>query len=267
MSLFEGGANIVLFFDSMPIWGLLLMTIVLVVLALEIGMFVGRQRQTQAGGKAEVSGAMVGATMALLAFMLAFTFNGAAGRYEDKKALVIEETNAIYKSWRHAGFLAEPYRSDIRSMLRNYVDLRLKAATGKMELGEAIHRSDAEHDKMWALAESIDKKDAGGRGSGLFIHALDEVQDLHLKRLTVGTRSHIPPAIWATLYLLMAIAMLMMGIQVGLSGQRHVGMELALAISFSAVLFLIADLDRPQEGLINVSQQAMEELKVKISAK
>jgi len=44
-------------------------------------------------------------------------------------------------------------------------------------------------------------------------------------------------------------------------------MELALAVSFSLVLFLIADLDRPQEGLINVSQQAMSELQTKLNAR
>ena len=258
-----------MFFDGVPIWVLFLTTIVLVVLAIEVGMLVGRQHQIRAGGgKAELSGAMVGATMALLAFMLAFTFNGAAGRHDARKALVIEESNAIDKTWRRAGFLAEPYRSDIRGLLRNYVDVRLKAAAGKMELGEATRLSEALHGKMWALAEEVAKKDVGGRDGGLFIQALDEVTDLHLKRVTVGIRSRVPPTIWATLYLLMAVGMVMMGIQVGQSGaRRSIGIELALATSFSLVLFLIADLDRPQEGLISVSQQAMEELKTKLNAR
>ncbi len=256
-----------MFFDGVPVWGLLLATIVLVALALEAGVLVGRQRQTRAGGKAEVSGAMVGATMALLAFMLAFTFNGAASRHDVRKGLVIEETNAIDKTWRRAGFLTEPYRSDIRGLLRNYVDVRVKAAAGKMEMGEATHRSEALHDKMWALAVEVEQKEAGGRAGGLFIQALDEVIDLHLKRVTIGYHSRVPPTIWVTLYMLMAIAMAMMGIQVGLSGARHIGMELALAISFSVVLFVIVDLDRPLEGLINVSQQAMEELQLRLNAK
>jgi hypothetical protein len=93
------------------------------------------------------------------------------------------------------------------------------------------------------------------------------VIDLHLKRVTVGIRNRVPPTIWVTLYLLMAGAMLMVGAQVAQGGTRHVGMELALAVSFSLVLFLIADLDRPQEGLINVSQQAMSELQTKLKAR
>jgi len=42
---------------------------------------------------------------------------------------------------------------------------------------------------------------------------------------------------------------------------------LALALSFSLVMFLIIDLDRPQEGLVNVSQQAMVELQAKLHAR
>jgi len=85
--------------------------------------------------------------------------------------------------------------------------------------------------------------------------------------MTVAIRNRVPPTLWATLYLLMAVGMLMMGIQIGLSGPRQFGMELFLAVAFSVVLFLIADLDRPQEGLINVSQQAMLALQTKLHAR
>jgi hypothetical protein len=254
-------------FDSVPIWAVLLATIGLVVLALEAGVRLGRRRQLRAGGKSEVSGAMVGATMALLAFMLAFTFNGAAGRHDARKGLVIEEANAIDKTWLRAGFLAEPYRTDIRGSLRDYVNVRVKAAAGEMDLGEATRRSEALQDRMWALAAEVGQKNAGSIPAGLFIQALNEVIDLHLKRVTVAIRNRVPPTIWATLYLLMAVGMVMMGTQIGLSGTRHIGMELALAVAFSVVLFVIADLDRPQEGLINISQQAMVELQTKLNAR
>ena len=256
-----------MFLDSVPIWAVLLATIGLVAVALEAGVRLGRRRQLRAGGKSEGSGAMVGATMALHAFKLAITFNGAAGRHDARKGLVIEEANAIDKTWLRAGFLAEPYRADIRGLLRNYVDVRVKATTGEMDLGEATRRSEALQDRIWALAAEVGRKDAGSIPAGLFIQALNEVIDLHLKRVTVGIRNRVPPTIWATLYLLMAVGMVMMGTQIGLSGTRHIGMELALAVAFSVVLFVIADLDRPQEGLINVSQQAMEELQTRLNAR
>jgi hypothetical protein len=65
----------------------------------------------------------------------------------------------------------------------------------------------------------------------------------------------------------MAVGMIMMGTQIGMSGTRHIGMELALAVAFSVVLCLIAGLDRPREGLVNVSQQAMVDLQNKLNAR
>jgi len=254
-------------FDSVPIWAVFLATIGLVVLSLEIGVRLGKRRLHRGGGKLEVSGAMIGATMGLLAFMLAFTFNGAAGRHDARKALVIEESNAIEMTWLRAGFLAEPYRASIRGLLRDYVDLRVKAAGDQVELREAIHQSEALHDKMWAVALKVGQENAGSITVGLFIQSLNQVIDLHLKRVTVGIRNRVPATIWVTLYLLMAVGMAMVGAQVAQSGSRHFDIELALAISFSLVLFLIADLDRPQEGLINVSQQAMSELQTKLNAR
>ena len=252
-------------FDSVPIWAVLLATIGLVFLSLEIGVRLGKRRLLRGEGKLEVSGAMVGATMGLLAFMLAFTFNGAAGRHDARKTLVIEEANAIEMTWLRAGFLAEPYRAEMRGLLRDYVDLRVKAAGGKVELPEAILQSEALHDKMWAVALEVGQKNAGSITAGLFVQSLNQVIDLHLKRVTVGIRNRVPATIWVTLYLLIAVGMTMVGVQVAQSGARHFEIEFALAISFSLVLFLIADLDRPQEGFINVSQQAMTDLQTKLN--
>jgi hypothetical protein len=110
-------------FDSVPMWAVLLATIGLVFLALDIGFRLGKRRLQGSQGKLEVSGAMVGAAMGLLAFMLAFTFNGAAGRHDARKTIVIEEANAIYMTWLRAGLMAAPYRADVRAMLRDYVDV------------------------------------------------------------------------------------------------------------------------------------------------
>jgi hypothetical protein len=245
---------------SVPVWVWFLGTMGLVALALEAGFFLGKRKRLRVEGKSEVSGSMVGATLGLLAFMLAFTFNGAASRHDVRKALVLEEANAIDKAWLRAGFLAEPDRSAARAELREYVAVRVDAANGKLSLPEAARRSEELHASLWAHAEAAGRAAPGSIPAGLFVSAVNEVIDVHAKRLTIGVRTRIPPTIWVTLYLLMTIGMFMMGTQIGLSGARHIGMELALALSFSTVLFVIADLDQPQAGLINVSQQAMIEL-------
>jgi hypothetical protein len=99
---------------------------------------------------------------------------------------------------------------------------------------------------------------------GLFVESLNEMFDVQLKRLTIGVRTRVPATIWFALYSLMAVGMLMLGIQTGLGRVRHSGSELALALALAIVLYLIADLDRPGQGLVKVSQQAMTELQAKL---
>ena len=65
-------------FDRLPIWAVLVASIGLVLLSIEIGVRLGKRRLVRNEGKLEVSGALTDATMGLLAFMRAFTFNGAA---------------------------------------------------------------------------------------------------------------------------------------------------------------------------------------------
>jgi hypothetical protein len=128
--------------DRIPILAVFFATTCLVLLALEMGVRLGKRRARD-DAKREVSGAMVGAAMGLLAFMLAFTFNGAAGRHDARKNLVVEEANAIEKTWLRAGFLTEPSRADIRRILRDYVDVRVKAAAGEVDLTDARSRLDS----------------------------------------------------------------------------------------------------------------------------
>jgi hypothetical protein len=251
-------------FETAPIWAIFVGTIGLVLVCLQIGILASRRRQRIAQGKLEGAGAIVGAAMGLLAFMLAFTFNTAASRFDARKAMVIEEANAIGTTWLRAGFLGDPHRAAMRALLRDYVDLRVNVALGAVDVEGGLQRTDVMHDKMWAIAEEQGRREATSITIGLFVQALNEVIDLHLKRLTVGLRNRVPGTVWATLYLLLVVGMVMTGLQLGLSASRQFALELALAATFSLVLVLIADLDRPQEGLLRVSQQAMLELQTKL---
>lgn len=72
-------------------------------------------------------GAIVAATLALLAFLLAFVVGFAANIFNERRELVIDEANAIRTAYLRAGYLDEPYRTESRELLREYVDRRLAA--------------------------------------------------------------------------------------------------------------------------------------------
>jgi hypothetical protein len=57
-----------------------------------------------------------------------------------------------------------------------------------------------------------------------------------------------------------------MGYHGGVAGTSRSPVMLAVAIAFSAVIMVIADLDRPGQGFINVSQQPMVDLRERLAA-
>ena len=246
-------------FDPLPLWFLLLATVAVVFFSVELGFRLARYRKQRSAGENDGPvGGMVGATLALLAFMLAFTFGLAASRY-DRRQVVLEEANAIGTTYLRAAMLSEPIRAESRGLLREYVDVRLEAAQGG-NVGQAISTSEQLHERLWSQAVAAAEKDRSPI-TGLFIQSLNEVIDLHAKRVMVGLRSRVPGAIWIVLYLLAILAMAAMGYQEGLTSTRRSLAALALVLAFSLVLILIVDLDRPGEGMLRVSQQSMIDLR------
>lgn len=80
----------------------------------------------------------------------------------------------------------------------------------------------------------------------------------------MGTRGRIPSIIIQMLIVVTILSMASMGYAKGLAGKRLHFITWSLVLAFSSVMFLIVDLDRPQEGMLKVSQQAMTDLREKL---
>jgi hypothetical protein len=246
--------------DALPLWGLFLAILLLVLLSVEGGYRLGKYRRSRSEEEKEAPvGAMVGATLGLLAFMLAFTFGLAATRFDTRRQVLLDEANAIGTTYLRAGMLPEQ-REAIRTLLRDYVDVRLEAVRSG-NVTEGIRRSEHLQDQLWAQAVAIGEHNPTSIVVGLFVQSLNEVIDLHAKRVTAGLRNRIPGAIWVALFAVAVLSLAAMGYHAGLSRTSRSLAELAVACTFSVVIGLIADLDRPQEGVLKVSQQALMDLR------
>jgi len=251
--------------ETLPLWALYIITAAVVLLSAEAGWRLGNyRRQRPQHEKDAPVGAVVGATIGLLAFLLAFTFGMAASRYETRKQLVLQEANAIGTTYLRAEMLPEPQRSEIRNLLREYAALRVRGVTSLM-MPEVMAQSGALHDRLWAQAVAVGGQSPNSIVVGLFVQSLNETIDLDETRVTAG-RNRIPDSIWLTLYVVTILTMMAMGYQFGLTGEHSWPVTILLVLVFTAVLLLIADLDRPQAGWLKVSQQAMIDLINKIGA-
>jgi hypothetical protein len=247
--------------DFLPLWAIFGFTVVVILVIVEAGFRLGRWRHRRSKlEQAAPVGTMVGAILGLLAFLLAFTFGMAASRFDARRELVLNEANAIRTTYLRAGLLPEPHRTEIRTLLREYVDVRLEAIQpGKT--APALARSEELQGQLWAQAVSVGEKPTPL--TGLFIQSLNDVINLHAKRVMMGVGNCIPFTIWGALYFTAILAMAAVGYHTGLTGTSRTLATLALVVTFAGILWLIADLDRPQEGLINVSQQALIDLRTR----
>jgi hypothetical protein len=247
--------------DVVPLPVLFVATAALLWLAMEGGYRLGKWRRSRISDEKEQPvGAMVASILGLVALVLGFTFSLAASRFDARRTAVLEEANAIGTAELRSRLLPEPERSQIAKLLREYVEVRIRGTEeGKTE--DAISRSEALHAQLWAQAVAAAQKDTGSIMTGVFIQSLNDVIDLHSKRVMVGMRSRIPLVIWAGLYGLATLGMAAVGYQAALTGTRRSPAMLGLVAAFAVVLLLIADLDRGQEGLLRVSQQALIDLK------
>ncbi|MDB6122664.1 MAG: hypothetical protein JWQ71_1657 [Pedosphaera sp.] len=251
---------------ALSLWGICMATVAVLLLSAAAGFWLGRYQGRHSEIMQKVPMAeIVGAMFGLLAFMLGFTFSLAATRFDARRALVVDEANAIGTTYLRAGLLPEPYRAEIRKLLREYVKQRLMFAQSG-EIAQGIAQAEEMQGRLWAEAVTAGEKNPGSIVTGLFISSLNEVIDLHAKRIAFGLRNHIPTSIWAALYFLAICTMGMMGCHMGLAGARRLLAIIPLVLTFSVVMFLIADLDRPQKGLLRVSQQALTDLLDKLNA-
>lgn len=251
--------------DTLPFAAVFFVVLVGILLAAELGYRLGRYRRSRTEEEKEAPvGAMVGATVGLLAFMLAIAFNVAATRFDARRALVLQEANSVGTTYLRAAMLPER-GAEIRALLRDYVDVRLAAARGEVAFDEARTRSEDLQTRLWAHATSVATAHPNSVVAGLFVHTLNELIDIHSMRIA-ALRGRIPFPIWLTLATLSLAAFAMMGYSAGLAKTSRSPAALAMSICFAMVVVLVIDLDRPYEGLLRTSQQALIEARQSMTA-
>jgi hypothetical protein len=230
----------------------------LFLLAAELGYRAGRRAAKQDPQVATIQGALLG----LLALLLGFSFAMAQSRYDARRALVVDEANAIGTAYLRTQLLSGPEGPEIAAALRRYVDVRLARLGHRVDeftLRGSIAETEQRHEYMWARAMKAAQHDPRPAVS-LLIAALNEVIDLHGKRLA-AFRNHVPASVFLLLYFVAAVAMAVSGYASGLAGRRSLWPTAITAALIAVVIVVTMDLDRPQRGLITVSQQSMIDLR------
>lgn len=259
------------FFDGIPLLFYLLLAIVAMVLLIEIGYRGGRYHR----GKPDKSQmaqvrAIMGASLGLLAFMLAFSFAVAQQHFESRTNAYLLEITAIDAAYRGASLLDENRAAEAKDLLRQFVQLRRDTSDAEdrdelEEVVELIRAAERLHDKLWYVADSSMQAPGDSVDDSMFSAAILEMIRANDERLQHTMFNRISPIIWLTLIAMCLLSMVIMGYQAGLTGKRSILATWTLAITFAAVLALVTDLDRPQNRLFKMDQTLMNELQNRIN--
>ena len=243
-------------FDALPIPVFFILFALISLACYEGGFRLGRWWQNREPGEQEgPTGVLVGSILALLAFLLAVTMGMASDRFDARRAIVLDEANAIGTTYLRAGYLPEPASSQIRELLRQYVPLRIRTSSSDDLQGD-IQKSQAILNQLWTIAEGVAKTTNQGDLVSTFIESLNDTIDLHETRVTAAS-ARVPETVVLLLIIGSALTLGMVGFSAGLTRRRSLLTAAVLIIALGAVITIVVDLDRPREGFIQVSQQPL----------
>ena len=257
-----------------PLWLIFLGTMALNLISVQFGILLARYRIKRVGPENDSNISMtVGAMAGLFAFILAFTFGMTADRFTDKNALLLKEVNAIETTFLRAGLIPEPHRSEVRKLIKEYINIRVEPVESMEDVNERIKQSEALQGQMWLHAEALAAEELKNPDIvSLFVDSLNEMFRLQTERVTISLIRRIPSSLWMMLLTLFIVTMVGLGYHFGVSssGKTYwMPAVLLISLAFSCVFLLIADFDREtvNKKMIYVNRQPMLELYQRIDVK
>jgi hypothetical protein len=227
-----------------------------------VGVLVGRAMRDRPGTRHETAGVVQGALLGLVGLLLAFGLSMAVGRYESRRALVVQEANDIGTTYLRAQLLAEPERSRSIALLEDYTAAAIEVADAVPDTGgyrEAIATVEGLQGELWTLAGDAVSSDPVGTAPRLYIETLNNMFDTHTSRVaSLGNR--VPTPVMMLLVVGSAVAVGALAFYLTLLG-KGLATSLITAAVVLIILFVSFDLDRPRRGFIQVPDAPLVQLR------
>ncbi len=241
---------------------LIVALLVLIVGSAVGGLRVGRSHGQRENNERESFGVLQGALLGFMALILAFGLSLALGRYESRRADVVDDANTIGTAYLRAQTLPEPMRSQSLALLVKYTDAELQLTDDKPG-SDAFNRTIAEGSALerplWALAARSVQADPEGTAPRLYEESLNDMIDQQTVR-AAGLANRVPLEVLLLEVFGSAVAMFLLGLHVGALGRSLIPVLLAATL-VTMLLFVTFDLDRPTRGFITIPDAPLASLR------
>jgi len=252
---------------GMSEWLVALLFLSLMVMACETGYALGLRSRAAEKTKAVVP-TIAASILALFGLLLGFTMSMSVSRYDSRRRLVLEEANAIMAAYQRAQALPAPENTELRQLLRQYVDSRLRVSENALDpqtLQQGKQEDARLQGELWSRAAALAQGNPQSVPAGLLLESLDNAFSLENSRW-IGFVAHLPEGVICVNILMALVAALMVGCEFGITGHRHPLSEALVIVAIIMVLTLIVELDHPHSGVIRVSQQPLVDLQRRLAA-
>lgn len=199
-------------------------------------------------------GAVNGTLLGLTGLLMAFTFGMSNSRYDTRRALVIEEANAIGTAILRTDLYPDSMRAVLRGYMKEYVEARIAyyQAGGDWEkVVEENRKANVISSKIWSATATFARKDDVTTRTSELIPALNAMIDITTTRRAAG-ESTIPDSIMYFLFSLCLCSAFLLGYD--RKNKFDWIVVIGFALMMSVTLFTIIDLDRPRRGLITMDR-------------
>ena len=220
-----------------------------------LGLAAGRSLSRHADALRESFGVVQAALLTLVALVLAFGLAMAVGRYDARRAAVVDDANAIGTAYLRAQTLPEPARSLSLPLYVQYADASLgisRSVPGSPAAKRAIAAESVLQRRLWSLAgEALDARPTQS-GPRLYVESLNEMIDMQTTRVS-ALNNRVPSAIVLVEVIGAAMALGLMAFYLALLSRGVVTVLLAAGL-LTLLLFVSFDLDRPTRGFITIPE-------------
>lgn len=197
------------------------------------------------------SGAGESAVFAMFGLLVTFSFSNAYSRFNDRRMMAATEANAIGTAFLRTDLLAEPQRSDVKQLMREYTDSRYQSyflINDDRAFGAELDHAASLQRRIWA-ASIAGTTDTPSRT--LVLSSMNDMFDVVTSRTTV-IRAHPPTIVFGVLVLLALACAAMLGYAARGDDRVNRVYAVGFALVTGASLYLVFELEYPRYGLIRL---------------
>ena len=245
-------------FFSLTSWELWLLVFGVILGDLRLGVLVGRSLRRHSETYREPIGAIQAALLGVVGLILAFGLSLAVGRYQDRRADVVADANAIGTTYLRAQTIAEPQRTASLALLRRYNDLAIQITLevpGSASIRATSARQGQLQQALWRLAGEALHAHPNASAPRLYVDSLNTMIDQQTVRLS-GLNNRVPNAVLWLELLSAALTLGLLALYLAMLGKGLLPI-VAAAVVISLLVVVTFDLDRPTRGLIEVPDTAL----------